>query len=236
MRSSTPRARRMPPEGNALNPLPPLAAILFDLDGTLVDSEGPGIDVLYEEALAAGARITHEEAHRHFRGQRMADSVEWIGARLPRRPDDFAPRFTARIRAAQARRFRAGLAPMPGALELVRRLRLPHAVATNGPREKAELTLGLTGLLPHFEGRLFCAYEVGSFKPEPGLFEHAARALGVPPTDCAVVEDSLPGVAAGIAAGMTVFSLMAPGQLPPGMQSRVHAIDDLTVLDRLLHG
>ena len=125
-------------------------AVLFDLDGTLVDSEGPGIDVLYEEAIACGATITRVEAHRHFRGQRMADSVDWIGSRLPQRPDDFAHTFTARIRAAQARRFRAGLAPMPGALDLIRRLRIPHAVATNGPREKAELTLGLTGLLPHF--------------------------------------------------------------------------------------
>ena len=84
-------------------------------------------------------------------------------------------------------------------------------VATNGPREKAELTLGLTGLLPHVGDRLFCAYEVGYWKPDPRLFLHAAQALGVPAATCAVVEDSRAGVEAGLAAGMRVFSLCAPG-------------------------
>jgi beta-phosphoglucomutase-like phosphatase (HAD superfamily) len=67
------------------------------------------------------------------------------------------------------------------------------------------LTLGVSGLLPRFEGRLFSSYEVGSWKPDPGLFLHAAAAMGVAPGRCAVVEDSLPGVRAAVAAGMAVF-------------------------------
>jgi HAD superfamily hydrolase (TIGR01509 family) len=138
-----------------------------------------------------------------------------------------------------AERFRQGLDTIPGATQLLSRLRLPCAIATNGPREKAELTLGLTGLRPRFEGRLFTAYEVGSFKPDPGLFLHAAQQLQVAPGACGVVEDSLPGLRAGLAAGMTVFSLAPAAQVLDGLgadlAAQVHLIDDLRALDRWLH-
>lgn len=190
---------------------PHFDAVLFDLDGTLVDSEVTAMDVLFEEGRALGLDIGRAQAHEAFRGQPMGHCVAFIAQRLPQPVtafgEDFVPAFTAHIRRRQAERFRQHLRPMPGAQELLQGLRLPCCVATNGPREKAELTLGLTGLLRFFEQRLFCAYEVGSFKPDPGLFLHAARALGVRPARCAVVEDSLPGVRAGIAAGMQVFSL-----------------------------
>lgn len=190
---------------------PRFDAVLFDLDGTLVDSETTAMDVLHEEGVALGLAVSREQAHTAFRGQPMSRCVAYIAERLPRPVpvfgEDFAAGFTAHIRRRQAERFRQHLLPMPGARELLQALSLPYCVATNGPREKAELTLGLTGLLPFFDQRLFCAYEVGSFKPEPGLFLHAAQALGARPAHCAVVEDSLPGVLAGLAAGMQVFSL-----------------------------
>jgi beta-phosphoglucomutase-like phosphatase (HAD superfamily) len=82
--------------------------------------------------------------------------------------------------------------------------------------------------LRHYFGEhVYCAYEVGSFKPEPGLFLHAAHALGVPPTDCAVVEDSLPGVQAALAAGMRVFSLL-PQHLAHGVpEAQVTFVESL---------
>ena len=112
--------------------------------------------------------------------------------------------------------------------------RMAFAIGTNGPREKAELTLGLTGLRAFFGERLFCAPEVGSFKPEPGLFLHAAAALGCAPPACAVVEDSLPGLRAGLAAGMQVFSLHPPAGLPQDVASQVHFIDGLATLQAWL--
>lgn len=215
-------------------------AIIFDLDGTLVDSEEPGMDVLFEEALKLGVPLTRAQAHAEFRGRRMAECIAYIGARVtqpsPAFEDDFERQFTAHVRQTMAERFRAGLSPMPGALSLVSRLQRPFCIATNGPREKAELTLGLTGLLPWFEGRLFCAYEVGSFKPDPGLFLHSARALGVAPGHCAVVEDSLPGIAAGLAAGMQVHALCAPESVPAALAAGVRFIGSLAELDRALHG
>ena len=212
-------------------------AILFDLDGTLVDSETLGMDVLWEEGRALGMALSREEAHRAFLGQPMGHCVGVVAERVSRpanmSAEEFAADFTAHVRRLQAKRFRDHLQAMPGAHDLLSALSQPFCIATNGPREKAELTLGLTGLLPFFEQRLFTAYEVGHFKPAPGLFLYAALAMGVPPERCAVVEDSLPGVRAGLAAGMQVFSLMDVDDALMAT-GRVQRIAELAELHELL--
>ena len=104
--------------------------------------------------------------------------------------------------------------PLPsgfGRVDLVAAMTGPICVASSGPMEKIRLSLSLTGLLPFFEGRIFSSYDLGCWKPDPGLFVHAAHVMGVAPNHCAVVEDSLPGVRAGLAAGMTVYALLSPG-------------------------
>ena len=206
-----------------------IAAVLFDLDGTLVDSEKPGLDVLHEMACALGASWSHEQSHARFRGVPMALCVADLARHLPHLQLDQVA-FLKDLRSAMAARFRQGLNEMPGASALLQALQMPFAVATNGPREKASLTLGLTGLDRWLEGRVFCAPEVGSYKPEPGLFLHAARALGCEPGHCAVVEDSLPGLQAGLAAGMRVFSLHPRQGLPDEVAQRVVFIDRLSSL------
>lgn len=208
----------------------PIEAVIFDADGTLVDSETPGLDVLHEQALALGLDWQREALHERFRGVRMADCAASLAAEAGRHEPGFADAFLLQLRAAMAERFRLGLAPMAGAEALLRRLALPFCVATNGPREKVELTLGLTGLLPLLRDRIYSAYEVGSFKPEPGLFLHAAAALGVAPARCAVVEDSLPGVEAGLAAGMQVFTLLPRAQAPTALRQQVVFIRELAEL------
>lgn len=208
-----------------------IQAVIFDCDGTLVDSEVPGMDVLYDHARALGIDFTREQAHHRFRGARMADCVAWMAAQLTHTPDGFELEFIRGVRQAQADRFRQGLDTIPGAVDVLSRLTMPCCVATNGPREKMELTLGLTGLLGFFPDRLFSAYEVGSYKPDPGLFLHAAKAMGTTPACCAVIEDSLPGIQAGLAAGMQVYSLHPPAGLSADMSRQVYYIKDLTELD-----
>ena len=208
----------------------PVLSVIFDCDGTLVDSEVPGMDVLHQLAMEQGVRLTREEAHRRFRGVRMADIVSWITAQLPPQDADFEAHFTRRVRACMAQRFARGLSPMPGALTLLQGLRIPCCVATNGPREKVEQTLTLTGLRPYFGKRVFTAYEVGSFKPDPGLFLHAAAALDCVPAACAVVEDSEAGLRAGIAAGMQVFALMEARDVPEALRAHVTCIGSLAEL------
>jgi HAD superfamily hydrolase (TIGR01509 family) len=213
------------------------SAILFDLDGTLVDSERIGLDVLYDQALAWGLPWSREEAHIRFRGVPMAHCVADIARHVPAgAPDLDEVLFLKDLRVAMAAQFRLQLTEIPGARALLQSLPMPFAVATNGPREKAELTLSLTGMRDLLGDRIFCAPDVGSYKPEPGLFHHAAQALGCHSAHCAVVEDSLPGLLAGLAAGMQVFSLHAPQGLPTEVARQVVFIEGLADLQaRLLN-
>ena len=209
----------------------PIEALLFDLDGTLVDSERPGLEVLHRMACERGLDWGLEESLERFRGVPMARCVSVIAGHLPAdRPALDEAAFLRALRAAMAERFRQDLQEIPGASALLAGLRIPFAVATNGPREKASLTLSLTGLDRWLEGRVFCAPEVGSYKPEPGLFLHAAQALGCAPAACAVVEDSLPGILGGLAAGMRVFSLHPASGLPVEVARQVVCLQGLPQL------
>jgi HAD superfamily hydrolase (TIGR01509 family) len=197
-----------------------LGAIIFDCDGTLVDSERIGVEVLVEVASEHGAVLDVDTALQRLRGLKMAECVSRIedhcGVKLP---DTFVPE----IRRRTAEEFRRRLRPIDGARDLLESLRVPFCVASSGPREKIELSLSVTGLLPLIGDRIFSSYEVGSWKPHPGLFLHAAAAMGMDPSSCAVVEDSAPGIEAGIAAGMQVFAFGdPPTHVPPG--SRVQHV------------
>jgi HAD superfamily hydrolase (TIGR01509 family) len=205
-------------------------AVLFDADGTLVDSEVPGLAVVQSLSAELGLVLSTQEMHERFQGVPMTEVVQWIAERLGQPSADFCTDFTRHIRAAMQVRFELGLQPMPGANAVLAQLSVPFAVATNGPREKVEQTLRVSGLRAHFGPHVYSAYEVGSFKPAPGLFLHAAQALGVVASRCAVVEDSWTGVQAGLAAGMQVFALCPPTAVPEPQRAQVHYIDRLDQL------
>lgn len=223
------------PPHTATDQMHPFAAIIFDADGTLIDSEVPGLDIIHQVATDHGLVMTRHAAHERFRGVPMANVASWFAEQLERTDDAFIPFLQQHIRSRMAARFREGLNPMPGAVHLLERLTVPYCVATNGPPEKVSLTLALSGLAGKMGEHVYSAYTVGSFKPEPRLFLHAAQALGVPPQLCAVVEDSLPGVEAGVAAGMHVFALLPASALPAQWAKQVTAVADLYALDALLH-
>jgi len=208
-----------------------VGAVIFDCDGTLVDSEPIALAAWADEARTLDPPVLLNNKQLHvLTGQGIAFTLSFL-ARHSGRP--LPADFEARARKRMALAFREHLQPIPGALALLQSLKLPYCVASNGPRHKMELTLGVTGLLPWLDGRIFSAYEVGSFKPDPGLFLHAARELGVAPQHCAVVEDSLAGIEAGLAAGMTVYALPTVAPLPPQWVARVQAIDSLDALRRV---
>ena len=207
-------------------------AVIFDCDGVLVDSEILASCVLVEYVAELGLTLSLEEALALFKGGKMAECVADVEQRLGRAvPDSFIPNFRARC----AEAFHAHLKPIPGVETVLRTLSVPFCVASSGPREKIELTLSITGLRVYFENRIFSAYEVGSWKPDPGLFLHAAQALNAPPRACAVVEDSLPGVQAGVAAGMTVFGYAAGTAAAPLIAAGASVFHDMAqLLDLLL--
>jgi HAD superfamily hydrolase (TIGR01509 family) len=184
------------------------AAVIFDCDGTLVDSERLGNTVLVELLGEHGVGLTVDDSLRRFRGRRFADTLAEIerdfGVHLA---DGFAVELRQRVALA----FSTRLQPIDGAAGMLQALRLPRAVASNGPPHQLELSLRVTGLIDHFGAHIYSAYEVGSWKPDPGLFLHAARRLGVRPASCLVVEDSAAGIAAARAAGIEVVAYCAPG-------------------------
>jgi HAD superfamily hydrolase (TIGR01509 family) len=173
-----------------------------------VDSESLGCGTLLELAAELGVHMQLSEALHLFRGRKMSVCVEEIERRLGAPvPVDFIPN----VRSRMASKFRKELKAIEGIDAALDDIQAPTCVASSGPMEKINLSLELTGLLPRFQGRIFSAYEVGSWKPDPGLYLHAAKAMGYDPQDCVVIEDSLPGVQAGVAAGMRVYAYTPDG-------------------------
>jgi HAD superfamily hydrolase (TIGR01509 family) len=206
-----------------------LDAVLFDCDGTLVDSETLTAEV-YCELLTGLGHAPDPAAILHgCRGRQLVAFLAELEARFGPLPADFVPTFRARLMAVLGERLRE----IEGAGALLAAMPHPVCVASNALRAKIELCLEVTGLARFFGDRVFSAYEVGAFKPAPGLFLHAAAAMGAAPARCLVVEDSAPGVAAGLAAGMRVVAL-APEGRPDWLPEQVPAIGRLAELHAFL--
>ncbi len=183
--------------------------VIFDCDGVLVDSERLTHQVVVDMLAERGVVLGFDEAVDRFIGMSMANGLVQLKALLGGElPADFLPELGRRTRAA----FRAGLTTVPGVEAVLDGLQRPFCVASNGNHAKVNFTLGHTGLLPRFAGRIFTADDVAHPKPAPDLFLLAARTLGVPPARTTVVEDTPTGVAAARAAGMRVigFAAMTP--------------------------
>ncbi len=186
--------------------------VIFDCDGVLVDSEPISNAVLAQALTRVGLPTSAESALNEFRGLHMRDVVaraeERLGQALPEG-------WIASYEQERADAFRRSLAPTPGAAEAVRAVSaagLAVCVASQGRREKTELTLSLTGLRELFGAdAVFSAYSVARGKPHPDLFLHAAAAMGARPERCAVIEDTTVGVTAAVAAGMRVLGYAAAG-------------------------
>lgn len=184
----------------------PPAAVLFDCDGVLADSEGLHNRLLAEEITALGWEITPEECERRFIGLSWEAIRPLIEARLgpDSVPADFLPSLIARI----LRGLREELAPIPGAmaaLQAVRAAGIPVAVASNSSRAELATKLLRLGLTETFRGRAFSVEDVAQPKPAPDLYRTAAEACGADPHRCVVVEDSVTGTRAGRAAGCRVL-------------------------------
>ena len=192
------------PRRSKLPNRPDIRAVIFDCDGTLVDSETLSLAVLIEYVAEFGLEISHREAMERFAGNELAVVLGDIESRLGKElPTDFLDCFRHR----QIDRLKLQLKPCDGADDLLSTLQLPFCVASNAPISKVKVCLQTTRLDHHFcESTIFSAYEIEKWKPAPDLFLQAAAALNVAPEHCAVVEDSHFGIRAGLAAGMHVFA------------------------------
>jgi HAD superfamily hydrolase (TIGR01509 family) len=211
--------------------LTPPELVIFDCDGVLVDSEPIANRILAAALVEAGLDTTYEETTRETTGLSMASVLAWAEGRLGR---PLPANFEARVQTDTFAAFRRDLAPVPGVAEALDQIDLPVCVASSGEVAKIRLSLGLTGLLPRFEGRIFSAAQVARGKPFPDLFLHAAKAMQAQPAGCAVIEDSVPGVQAARAAGMDVLAYAAGGAEPGLAAAGARTFADMAELSGLL--
>ncbi len=189
--------------------------VILDCDGVLVDSERITTNLLATMATELGWPVTPAQSIERFKGRDLHEIRDLLEHKTGTTLGD---EFITRYRARMVERFeRHGVPPIAGAADLLDWLdaaEVTHAVASNAPHTKMQLTLGqidrsrwAEGWFDRFEGRRFSAYEIQRWKPDPALFLHAAAQMGSEPAASIVVEDSASGVQAAVAAGMRVVAL-----------------------------
>jgi HAD superfamily hydrolase (TIGR01509 family) len=218
------------PAGNSITEQ--IELVIFDCDGVLVDSEPIANQILLQLLQESGIEMTLQQVLEHFLGRSMQQCLHTITQMLGRPPPTtFAEDYRARTTAA----FQSQLQQVAGIDAALAALPMPYCVASSSDHARIRTTLNIVGLLPRFEGRLFSVTEVAQGKPAPDIFLHAARTLGVAPSSCLVIEDTPTGVAAGVAAQMTVFGYAA---LTPGallLAAGAHRIfSDMSQLPQLI--
>lgn len=210
--------------------------IIFDCDGVLVDSEPVANRVL--------ARYLTELGLPHADG----DTDKYVGISIPSMigrieqewntslPADFRDELWRRDRVA----FETELRPISGIADVLARLERPRCVASSSAPERIRNSLTLTGLIGFFDPHIFSAHQVPHGKPAPDLFLFAAESMGAPVGECLVIEDAVPGVQAGRAAGMHVIGFAGGGHCRPGHAGKLidagaeRVFDDMTELMDLI--
>lgn len=174
--------------------------LIFDLDGTLVDSE-PLCSQAFLDLLPE-INLPLSELMKRFRGRKLSGILADVESILERSlPDSFERDYRSRV----DQLFKTELEAFPGVIEALSDIPMPMCIASSGPRAKIETALEKAGLKGFFGSKIFSSYEVGIWKPDPGLFLHAAWAMQFAPERCVVVEDSEVGTRAAKAAGMSVL-------------------------------
>jgi HAD superfamily hydrolase (TIGR01509 family) len=201
--------------------------VIFDCNGVLVDSEPLATAIVSEEFMRAGFPLTPDIVARYFTGRRASDMFAEVeiaaGRKLP-------VGFAATVASATLRRFRAELRATRHMAQALSWLRGPKCVASSSSIDRIRLSLDTTDLIRFFQPHLFSASEVRHGKPAPDLFLHAAAKMRVRPGDCIVVEDSIVGVAAGVAAGMTVIGFAGGSHAGSQLDNQLRTAGARTVI------
>ncbi|MFN3525320.1 MAG: HAD family hydrolase [Paracoccus sp. (in: a-proteobacteria)] len=204
---------------------PSIRAVIFDLDGCLVDSERMSLAALATEMSAAGLSVTPDDLRKQFLGvsiQTIRDHVATATGHPC--PPGFVARFEERLLDSYAVQ---GLALIDGVPELLQGLRdagIATAIATGGSVTRMTATLRIAGLADYFQGRAFSADQVERGKPAPDLFLLAATSLGIPATACAVMEDSPHGIAGAKAACMHAVGFTGGSHLDGMRDDHAHRL------------
>ncbi len=183
----------------------PPKCIIFDCDGTLVDSEYLTNSVISQMAKELGVKMTAEEATAAFGGKTL-DAViygmkEMSGKEIP-------PEWLSKLVKKVSDSYKKDLIPMEGIKTVLENLTIPVCVASNGLPKHVEGSLTITDLIDYFGNNIFTASDVGIPKPAPDLFLYAAEKMKFRPDECVVIEDSIAGVTAAVNANIKVYGLV----------------------------
>jgi HAD superfamily hydrolase (TIGR01509 family) len=204
--------------------------VIFDLDGVLVDTQEAENDALKYLAELMGVRLAPDEATDIFSGRRMRECIDFIEERSQCAPPPDAMDI---VRAKTEDIIGSELEPIAGVEYALGRIRIDMCVASNSPKHIMERRLEAAGILHYFGGRLYSAYEIEAWKPDPTLFLWAARDCRVDARDCVVIEDSPVGVDAAVTAGMRVLQFSADPDVAPHRAS-VETFSSMQLLPQLI--
>ena len=206
----------------------PFDLVIFDCDGVLVDSEVISCRAHAETLTRHGYPITADQVFDRFLGRSMRQATLEVEAEMGRSlPDDFHTQVYAEI----FRLFAASLQATPHIEAVLAAMTLPVCVASSGPPEKISASLNRVGLYGRFAPNVFSAVQVLNGKPAPDLFLFAAEQMQAAPGRCLVIEDSLAGIAAAVAAGMTVLGFHGGSHCRPGHGDTLRAAGAVASFD-----
>lgn len=184
--------------------------LIFDFDGVIADSELLACGIAATYATELGAPMSAADGLRLFMGKRVADVEALITERGGTVPNDFAGKLQDRTLGI----FATSLEAVPGVERFLEEHRnITRCIASSSSHKRLTVSLDCLGLAKWFKDRIFSVDDVKRGKPFPDLFLHAARVMQTDPTDTLVIEDSVGGVTAGVAAGMQVIGLLAGSHL-----------------------
>jgi HAD superfamily hydrolase (TIGR01509 family) len=187
-----------------MSDMSPYDLIIFDCDGVLIDSELLSCNALIALLQQHGLDVDFELVFDKFLGRSPQAILDYCALSGRPLPDDFHSKLSAAVRASFAKSLKA----LPGATEVLQDLEARYCIASSSDLERMDYSLRLAGFSSPAGDRMFSAEMVGRGKPAPDLFLHAAAAMAAVPGRTLVVEDSVTGVRAGKAAGMTVWGFV----------------------------
>jgi HAD superfamily hydrolase (TIGR01509 family) len=202
--------------------------VIFDCDGTLIDSERCCLEALYNVFSRFSDNVSKTDLMAHFQGGKLADILTQTCERLEIHVslDILEPLYREQMQ----KLLQSDLLPVDGVPEMLRELKkrgVAVCVVSNSPKRKMEFLLELTGLLGEFRGALFSAFDANSWKPDPDLLLYAAMNMGVLPQECLYIDDTPLGVEAGISANMRTYHFRANAYSPKVGLSAVEEISDI---------
>lgn len=211
----------------------PVDLVIFDCDGVLVDSELLGAEADVACLADEGIAITVQESLERYSGMSVADMLRDAQRRSGRPGSLDVAKFERKHHRIVSRLAAKNLKRTEGISEVLDAITCSICVASSGTPERIRSSLQTTGLLARFHPHLFSASAVARGKPFPDLFLHAAARMRVEPDRCVVIEDSVAGVMAGIAAGMRVIGFAGGSHCRADHADRLYASGANRVIDRM---